>query len=163
MDVEAISVTTTVRAPVDVVFAVLADPARHASIDGTGWVCEPVDGDRLTRSGQVFRMAMYHSDHPDGRYETANQVLELEPFRTISWATGTEEAQGHLSFGGWTWRYDLVAAADGGTRVRLTYDWSGATPQAREVLDFPPFGVDHLEDSLRHLAVLTTAAPHPSR
>ena len=157
MDPEAISAAAVVAAPADVVFAVLADPASHASIDGTGWVCEPVDRDRLTRSGQVFRMGMFHPDHPDGRYETANQVREREPSRAISWATGTEDAQGELHFGGWTWRYDLAATADGGTHVRLTYDWSGATPQAREVLEFPPFGVDHLEDSLRHLAVLATA------
>lgn len=157
MDAETLSVTITVAASADAVFAVLADPASHASIDGTGWVCEPVDGERLTRSGQVFRMGMYHPDHPDGRYETANQVRELDPSRAISWATGTEDAEGHLSFGGWIWRYDLVPAADGGTEVRLTYDWSGATPKVRTILDFPPFGVEHLEDSLRHLAVLATA------
>ncbi len=157
MVAEAVSVTITVPASADAVFAVLADPASHASIDGTVWVCEPLDGERLTRSGQVFRMGMYHPDHPDGRYETANQVRELDPSRAISWATGTEDAEGRLSFGGWIWRYDLAPAADGGTQVRLTYDWSGATPKARTILDFPPFGVEHLENSLRHLAVLATA------
>jgi hypothetical protein len=29
---------TTVNAPVDVVFDVLADPSTHEAIDGTGWV-----------------------------------------------------------------------------------------------------------------------------
>lgn len=91
------------------------------------------------------------------RYEIANQVRELDPPRTISWEPGTEDAAGRLSFGGWTWRYDLGPAADGGTEIRLTYDWSGATAQAREVIEFPPFDVEHLENSLRHLAVLVTA------
>jgi len=36
MTTEALSVTTTVPAPTDAVFAVLADPASHAVIDGTG-------------------------------------------------------------------------------------------------------------------------------
>jgi uncharacterized protein YndB with AHSA1/START domain len=157
METEALSATTTVPASADAVFAVLTDPARHASIDGTGWVCEAVDGGRLTHAGQVFRMGMYHPDHPDGRYVTANQVRSLDPSRAISWATGTEDARGRLSFGGWIWRYDLAPAADGGTQVRLTYDWSDATPQAREVLHFPPFGVDHLVESLGHLAALATA------
>lgn len=157
MDAETLSVTITVAASVDAVFAVLADPASHASIHGTGWVCEPVDGERLTRSGQVFRMGMYHPDHPDGRCETANQVRELDPSRAISWATGTEDAEGRLSFGGWIWRYDLVPAPDGGTAVRLTYNWSGATPKARTFRECPPFGVEHLENSLRHLAVLAPA------
>lgn len=105
MVAEAVSVAITVPASVEAVFAVLAEPASHAAIDGTGWVCEPLDGERLTSSGQGFR---------------------------------------------------------------ITYDWSGATPEARTVLDFPPFGVEHLEDSLRHLAVLATAedgrgAGRPSR
>jgi hypothetical protein len=65
--------------------------------------------------------------------------------------------RGRLSFGGWIWRYNLAPAADGGTEVRLTYDWSGATAQAREVIEFPPFGVEHLENSLRHLALLAAA------
>ena len=157
MEAEALSVTISVPASAGAVFAVLTDPASHALIDGTGWVCEPVDPEQLTQSGQVFRMGMYHPDHPDGRYTTANQVRRLDPSRAISWATGTEDAQGHLSFGGWIWHYDLTPAADGGTQVRLTYDWSDATPQARKVLSFPPFGVDYLENSLRHLAGLATA------
>lgn len=156
MTTETISVTNTVAAPADAVFAVLADPASHAAIDGTGWVCEPLDGERLTTSGQVFRMGMYHANHPDGRYEMANQVREFDPPRAISWEPGQEDPEGRLGFGGWTWRYDLAPAADGGTEVRLTYDWSGATPQAREFIEFPPFGVEHLENSLRHLAVLAT-------
>ena len=119
MTAESLSATTTVQSSADAVFAVLADPASHAAIDGTGWVCEPLNGERLTTVGQVFRMVMYHRRHPDGRYETANQVRELDPPHVITWATGTEDARGRLRFGGWTWRYDLAPAPTGGTRVRL--------------------------------------------
>ena len=154
MGAEALSAAATVHAVPDVVFAVLVDPASHAAIDGTGWVCEPLDTERLTRAGQVFRMAMYHPQHPGGRYETANQVRELDSPKVIVWATGTEDVHGRLSFGGWTWRYDLAPAPAGGTQVRLTYDWSAATAQAREAIGFPPFGAEHLEGSLRHLARL---------
>jgi hypothetical protein len=119
--------------------------------------CEPLDGERLTRSGQVFRMGMYHANHPDGRYEIANPVRKFDPPFAVTWQPGTEEAEGRLSFGGWFWRYDLAAAANGGTQVRLTYDWSGATSLAREVIHFPPLGVEHPESSLRHLAMLATA------
>ena len=34
----AVSATTVINAPAEVVFAVVADPARPAAIDGTGWV-----------------------------------------------------------------------------------------------------------------------------
>jgi len=157
MTTEALSAATTIPAPAHAVFRVLVDPSSHAAIDGTGWVCESLDGARLTTYGQVFRMGMYHPNHPKGRYETANQVRELDPPRAISWATGTQDAQGRLSFGGWVWRYDLTPASEGGTQVRLTYDWSGASRQAREAIGFPPFGVEHLAASLHHLARLATA------
>lgn len=156
MTSQTLCAATTVPVPAEAVFSVLTDPASHSAIDGTGWVRDPLNPERLTTAGQVFRMGMYHADHPDGRYETANQVRDLEPAQTISWATGTEDGKGglSLSFGGWIWRYDLTRAANGGTEVRLTYDWSGASPQAREVIEFPPFGVEHLENSLDHLATL---------
>ena len=157
MTVETLSITGTVPAPADAVFTVLADPVSHAAIDGTGWVCEPLDSEPLTRPGQVFRMGIYHADHPDGRYEIANQVRELDRPRAISWQPGTEDVEERLSFGGWVWHCDLAPTAGGGTQVRLTYDWSAATARAREAIAFPPFAVDHLKNSLRHLAVLATA------
>ena len=79
MDQESVSATLTVAAPAARVFAVLADPAAHSSIDGTGWVQEAVDRAPLTEVGQVFRMDMYHSGHPDGDYQTANKVHLLDP------------------------------------------------------------------------------------
>jgi hypothetical protein len=36
-----------------------ADPSRHAAIDGTGRVRDSLDGQRLTGSGQSFRVDMY--------------------------------------------------------------------------------------------------------
>ena len=53
-------------------FAVLADPAEHAAIDGTGWVSEALDPTPVTGAGQVFRMAMLHPKHRTGNYEIDN-------------------------------------------------------------------------------------------
>ncbi len=145
----------TIDAPREAVFAVLADPSSHAAIDGTGWVREPVDRDRITGPGQVFRMAMYHPNHPDKDYEIANQVDEFDAPRTIGWKPGTESPETReLSFGGWTWRYDLDAASPSRTTVTLTYDWSAVPPQVREHIQFPPFAREHLDNSLRNLSVL---------
>ena len=68
---EQVTASTTVEAAPEEVFAVLADPSAHADIDGTGWVRASLDGDRITAAGQVFRMAMYHPDHPDKDYKIA--------------------------------------------------------------------------------------------
>ena len=74
MAAESVTASTTIDATPEEVFAVLADPATHAEVDGTGWVRAAGDVERLTAAGQVFRMAMYHPDHPDGDYETANLI-----------------------------------------------------------------------------------------
>lgn len=153
---ETITVSTTVDAPADIVFAVLADPAKHQAIDGTGWVRESLDGQPLHESGQLFRMAMYHANHPDGDYEIANLVRVFEPPRAIAWEPCQEGADGELDHGGWVWRYDLSPAASDQTQVTLTYDWSAVPQETREYIQFPPFEVTHLENSLSHLAALAT-------
>ncbi|HEX3961933.1 MAG TPA: SRPBCC family protein [Trebonia sp.] len=154
---ESISATTIINAPAEAVFAVLADPATHAAIDGTGWVRETLDGKPLTAAGQVFRMAMYHPNHPDGNYRMANRVQVFDPPRIISWEPGQDADDGSLSFGGWIWRYDLTPAGPSRTEVTLSYDWSAAPDQIRRNIAFPPFPADHLGNSLAHLAALTTA------
>jgi uncharacterized protein YndB with AHSA1/START domain len=65
--------------PAAQVFAVLADPATHSAIDGTGWIQESVDRTPLTEAGQIFRMDMYHPDHPNGGYQVVNKAQALDP------------------------------------------------------------------------------------
>jgi hypothetical protein len=36
-------VSITIKATAEAIFAVLVDPAKHAAIDGTGWVRDPLD------------------------------------------------------------------------------------------------------------------------
>jgi hypothetical protein len=74
---ESVSATATINVPAEAIFAVLADPVKHAAIDGTGWVREPVDSQPLTAAGQVFRMAMYHPGHPDRNYQMATAVQRV--------------------------------------------------------------------------------------
>jgi uncharacterized protein YndB with AHSA1/START domain len=154
---ETLSATTIINAPAEAIFAVLADPAKHAAIDGTGWVREPVDDQPLTAAGQVFRVDMYHPNHPDGNYQMANRVQEFDPPHAISWQPGRDTGDGSLQFGGWVWRYDLAAAGPSGTRVTLSYDWSAVPDPLRQRIGFPPFPPDHLGNSLAHLADLVTA------
>src|SRR5215212_131661 len=160
MNEDKLSVRATVNAPADAVFEVLADPATHASIDGTGWVRDSLDGKPVTEVGQVFRMGMHHDNHPEGYYEMANRVEVFDPPRAIAWQPGQgPDQRGNLSgnselvFGGWIWRYDLVPVGDGRTEVTLTYDWSGVVPEMRDI-QFPPFDRSHLDNSLKHLAEL---------
>ena len=137
-------------------FDLLADPSLHAAIDGTGWVRGQEDGGRLDHVGQVFRMAMFHPDHPDRDYETYNRVEVFDRPSAICWKPGYLDDDGNMAFGGWTWRYDLTARAPDATRVTLTYDWSAVSEEVRRRIGFPPFDRQHLERSLEHLARLAT-------
>ena len=152
-----VSATAVINAPAEAIFAVLADPAKHAAIDGTSWVREAVDSEPLTAAGQIFRMSMYHPGHPDGNYQMANRVQVFDPPSTISWEPGNEAADGTVSFPGWIWRYDLTPAGPSNTTVTLSYDWSAVSDPIREHIGFPPFPPEHLGNSLAHLAELVIA------
>ncbi|MGE2717534.1 polyketide cyclase [Mycolicibacterium litorale] len=166
MSEEFLVARTVVNAPAAVVFDILADPATHMAIDGTGWVRDPVDREPLTRSGQIFRMGMYHDNHPNRHYEMANRVEVFDRPRAIAWQPGTRprDIPGHpnpddetIEYGGWIWRYDLEPAGAGRTEVALTYDWSRVPERDRDI-EFPPFEPQHLDNSLRHLAALAERA-----
>jgi len=155
METERVFASMTIKATPEAVFAVLADPATHADIDGTGWVQEPLDRALLTQAGQIFRMGMYHADHPNGKYQVVNQVEVFDAPRIIGWLTGQEKGDGQLEFGGWIWRYDLAPLGPSETEVTLTYDWSAVPQFIRERgIQFPPFGPEHLDNSLHHLSDL---------
>jgi uncharacterized protein YndB with AHSA1/START domain len=154
MTTEILRATTTINAPAEAVFAVLANPARHAAIDGTGWVQAPLDPELIQASGQVFRMAMYHPNHPNGHYEMFNRVEVFDPPHAISWKPGYDTGDGKVRFGGWAWCYNLAESEPSQTEVTLTYDWSAVPEDTRRQGNFPPFSPDHLDNSLDHLAQL---------
>ena len=157
METERVTASTTIEAAPQAVFAVLADPSAHADIDGTGWVRGSLGGDRITAVGQVFRMAMYHENHPNKDYEMANRVEVFDPPRAIAWQPGQGPDDANLDFGGWFWRYDLKPVGSAQTEVILTYDWSRVPLQIREHISFPPFDKSHLDNSLKNLADLAAA------
>jgi hypothetical protein len=152
---ESVGASITIKASPEAIFEVLIDPANHAAIDGTGWVRQSLDYQVLTASGQIFRMAMYHPNHPDGNYEMANLVEVFDPPHAVAWKPGYDTGDGSLSFGGWTWRYDLVPLGPFETKVTLSYDWSAVTEEVLRRQDhWPPFSSTHLDDSLIHFAEL---------
>ncbi len=151
------SSTLVIEVSREELFAVLADPTTHAAIDGTGSVREPLDVEILAASGQLFRMGMYHPNHPNGTYLMINRVQEYAPPAVISWEPGYDPGDGSVRFEGWIWRYDLTALGPSTTEVTLTYDWSAVLDPEQLEVTFPPFAEEHLSSSLRHLAELATS------
>jgi uncharacterized protein YndB with AHSA1/START domain len=120
MDGNTLSVERVINASPEAIFALLADPGKHASFDGSDSVNRATQKSVPLSMGSKFGMAMR------GRketlfipYRTTNTVIEYEKDRRIAWQT---TAMGGL-LGGRIWRYEL-AAADGGTLVRETWDVS---------------------------------------
>jgi hypothetical protein len=163
---DVLTATATIKASAETIFAVLTDPTKHAAIAGTGKagrLVEPLDKEPISAPGQIFRMAMYHPNHPNGNYEIANRVTVFEQPRAIAWNPGYDTGGGNLGFGGWTWRYDLISLGPSETAVTLTYDWSSVSEPVRREVGFPPFSPappfspDNLSQSLTHLAELVAS------
>lgn len=119
--------------PADI-FAVIANPARHVDIDGSGMVLGATPGPVRLQLGDRFITAMRQGPT---RYRSVSTVVEYEPDRLIAWETWGEVA-GRKLIGGQRWRYRLVPADGGGTTVTEQYDWSHARfPRLIEWLGYP--------------------------
>lgn len=133
----SVSRSAVVAAPPAEVFALLADPQRHAEIDGSGTVKGVVQGPERLALGDRFGMRM-RLGLP---YVISNEVVELEPDRRIAWR--------HL--GHHVWRYELEPV-DGGTRVTETFDWERArSPLALELLGIPARNARSIDATLERL------------
>lgn len=60
-----VTVERTISAPVDAVFDVLSNPARHQALDGSGFIRSVEHADRIQKVGEVFTMNM-QGDHMGG-------------------------------------------------------------------------------------------------
>ena len=147
-DDKRISVQRTIDAPSQAIFDVLSNPQRHAEVDGSGFVLSDDRSDRVTGTGQVFRMNM-SGDHMGGDYQTDNHVNAFDSNHLIGWRTapaGTEPP-------GWEWLWELKSQGTDSTDVTLTYDWSRVTDKdLLAKVSFPLVSRSQLEDSLGNLA-----------
>jgi uncharacterized protein YndB with AHSA1/START domain len=132
-------VSRVVSAPPDAIFELLADPSKHALIDGSGSVIGAAaeSPDRLTL-GSKFGMKM-KIGMP---YRISNEVVEFDEPRLIAWR--------HV--GGHIWRYRLEPV-DGGTLVTEEFDWRPArSATALKVMRAPARNRKSIEATLDRLA-----------
>ena len=116
---DVVSVERVITAPADRIFDLLADPARHHDIDGSGTVRDTKDSTERLQLGAKFGMKM----HLGVNYSMVNEIIEFDDGKRIAWQTGPGDGWQSRLFGGRIWRYDLEPA-DGGTLVRETWDVS---------------------------------------
>ena len=133
-----------IPAPAQKIFDLLADPAMHPILDGSGTVkkSNAENPERLSL-GAKFGMGMVLGTP----YRIRNKVVEFEEGRRIAWH--------HFAHN--IWRYELEPV-DGGTRVRESFDYSkgrfpGFVLKALGFLDRnQPAMEKTLENIERHLA-----------
>lgn len=141
-----VSATRTISAIPERIFALLVDPSKHPSIDGSGTVlaARPGNAQRL-RLGSTFGMDM-KMGLP---YRITNKVVEYEENRLIAWRHG----------GGHRWRWELKPSGDGATEVTETFDW-GLAPAGffYPLLGFPQRNLKGIQSSLARLETLVAEA-----
>jgi len=119
---DIISGSRTIPASAEDIFELLARPAQHSVIDGSGTVqgTQPRTPDRLS-AGAKFGMQMRWGLP----YKILNEVVEFEEGRRIAWR----------HFAGHVWRYQLEPVDAETTRVTEQFDPTGAhSPLALRLL-----------------------------
>ena len=145
-----VSASTTIAAPADVVFAILADPRQHARIDGSGSVRDMLTGPERLSRGAEFGMDMKLFGLP---YKMSNRVVEFEEGQLIAWR----------HFGGHRWRYELEPV-EGGTRVTESFDYSRYNRIGSAIIELAGFpkrnrlGIEQTLERLEAAAVEDLAA-----
>lgn len=97
-----------VKASARTIFDLLADPAKHALIDGSGSVKGALSGPQRLYLGAKFGMSM----RIKVPYRITNEVVTFEEDREIAWR--------HLMR--WEWRYKLTPIDDNRALVREEFD-----------------------------------------
>lgn len=142
------SVSATVPAPVEEVWALLRQPRRHAEIDGSEMIRAAEEQGPIERVEQKFVMEMIWTDGST-QYRTDNHVTRYDPERCIEWLVADEGQEP----AGWVWGWQLQSAPDNSTRVTNYCDWTEVTDQELiEDKGFPLVSPDKIGQTLRNLA-----------
>ena len=140
-----VSTSRIIAAPAQEIFEILADPAKHSIIDGSGSLVEAKGNPPRLFLGAKFGMKM--SFHATMR----NKVVEFEDGKQIGWR--------HI--GQHVWRYELEPV-EGGTKVTETFDWRPSPlPWLLQRQDIPTKNLASMEKTLGRLDTYVTTGNVP--
>jgi hypothetical protein len=146
-----VSVERVIPAPAGDLFDVVADPAQHAAIDGSGTVKALRHGSPARLApGAEFGVAM-RIGFP---YRITNRVVEFEEGRLLAWD--------HMGRARWRYRFEPVA---GGTLVTESWDVSHSPwwlALGVRLAGFPARNRRSMQRTLERLETQVTARPRPA-
>jgi uncharacterized protein YndB with AHSA1/START domain len=116
-DHDVVTVERLIPAPASAIFDLLADPARHREIDGSGTVRDADTGSQRLTLGATFGMGMKMGVG----YRMINTVVEFEDDKVIAWQPRPSSRLLGIAIGGRIWKYELEPRP-GGTLVKETWD-----------------------------------------
>jgi hypothetical protein len=151
---QLVSVSMTIDAPAGRVFQILALPANHPRIDGSGMLAHG-SGVEISGVGDVFTMNMHNEEMGD--YEMANHVVGYEFNELISWepvlmAASRVEDQADIGVrNGVRWTYQLRPLDGRSTLVTETYDCTAAPEWLRQAVKNGARWVDSMTATLAKL------------
>lgn len=149
MSENQITVSKTVNASPEQLFALLSSPVRHQDIDGSSML-RGTDTSTVGGVGDEFVMKM--NNDLLGDYEIKNRITSYEENRKIGWGPslhpidGYTDKLGDAKVTGHTYTWHLEPEGNG-TKVTQVYDWSGVTDEAFKGF-LPLLTEDQLSDSI---------------
>jgi len=154
---QRVSATRRIAAPARDIFNIVADPAGHVRIDGSGMLEAAADTSPLTAAGETFDIQMDRTPLNDipglVKYSVRNTVTKIEPDHLVEWTVGSPDQPplGHI----YGWQLDPVN--DRETDVTNYCDWTNITAELRARRpDWPIVPVEMLEQSVANLERIVT-------
>lgn len=155
---ERVTVTRTIAAPAERIWALVSHPQGHVDIDGSGMLEAAPDARALVAVGDTFDIKMDRTPLNDipglVKYEVRNTVTAIEPGTRIEWGIGGKDTPplGHV------YAWELSPSADGAsTEVTHYCDWTNAPAPLKEAREWPIVPEHMLEASLATLERLVTS------
>ncbi|MEI8238417.1 MAG: polyketide cyclase [Actinomycetota bacterium] len=154
---ERVLASRRIAASAHELFLIVADPAGHVRIDGSGMLEAAADAAPLTAVGDTFDIHMDRTPLNDipglVKYSVRNTVTQIVPDRLIEWTIGAPDQPplGHV----YGWQLDPVS--DHETDVTNYCDWTNITDELRSRgRTWPIVPVEMLEQSVAKLERIAT-------
>jgi hypothetical protein len=158
---QPVVVSRRICAPAHDIFHILANPARHLELDGSGSLRGAVSAGMISGVGDVFVMRMHFAHLGD--YEMNNHVVEYEQDRRIGWEP--EAGRGHPAAAtgsaqpsrwGHRWSYQLTPDGPDATVVSEIYDCARVPAEERDQMDNGNVWAESMARTLERLEALCT-------